>query len=181
MIGALLWIPAFAGMTGETCVGGNPWLLCSFSMIILRHSRVGGNPWLLCSFSMITLRHSHIGGNPWLLCSFSMITLRHSRVGGNPWLPFSFSVITLSHSRVGGNPWLPFSFSMIILRHSRVGGNPLGVTVIHTDHSTRGSFPESTEFSMPCSIFSGVFHVLSPRSSPRVVHSKPTGEWRNAG
>ena len=23
MIGALLWIPAFAGMTGEACVGGN--------------------------------------------------------------------------------------------------------------------------------------------------------------
>ena len=40
---APLWIPAFAGMTGEsfagmtgeTCVGGNPWLLCSFSVIIL--------------------------------------------------------------------------------------------------------------------------------------------------
>ena len=49
MIGALLWIPAFAGMTGEACgnegeAGGNPWLLFSFSMIILRHSRVGGNP-----------------------------------------------------------------------------------------------------------------------------------------
>ena len=57
------WIPAFAGMTGETCVGGNPWLLCSFSVITLRHSRVGGNPWLLCSFSMITLRHSRVGGN----------------------------------------------------------------------------------------------------------------------
>ena len=48
---APLWIPAFAGMTGEsfagmtgeTCVGGNPWLLCSFSVIILRHSRVGGS------------------------------------------------------------------------------------------------------------------------------------------
>ena len=38
------WIPAFAGMTGEASVGGNPWLLCSFSMITLRHSRVGGNP-----------------------------------------------------------------------------------------------------------------------------------------
>ena len=24
MIGALLWIPAFAGMTGEACAGGNP-------------------------------------------------------------------------------------------------------------------------------------------------------------
>ena len=63
MIGALLWIPAFAGMTGEACAGGNPWLLFPFSMITLCHSRVGGNPWLLCSFSVITLRHSRVGGS----------------------------------------------------------------------------------------------------------------------
>ena len=30
---------------GDLCGdGGNPWLLFSFSMITLRHSRVGGNP-----------------------------------------------------------------------------------------------------------------------------------------
>ena len=40
---------------------GNPWLLFSFSMIILRHSRAGGNPWL--PFFMITLRHSRVGGS----------------------------------------------------------------------------------------------------------------------
>ena len=39
-------------------------------LITLRHSRVGGNPWLLFSFSMIILRHSRVGGNPWLLFSF---------------------------------------------------------------------------------------------------------------
>ena len=55
---------SFAGMTGEACVGGNPWLLCSFSVITPRHSRVGGNPWLLFTFSVITLRHSRAGGNP---------------------------------------------------------------------------------------------------------------------
>ena len=48
----------------DSRVGGNPWLLCSFSVITLRHSRVGRNPWLLCSFFMIILSHSHIGGNP---------------------------------------------------------------------------------------------------------------------
>ena len=42
--GCTVMIPAFAGMTGEACVGGNPWFLFSFSMITLRHSRVGGNP-----------------------------------------------------------------------------------------------------------------------------------------
>ena len=47
-------------------------------------SRNGRNPWLLFSFSMIILSHSRVGGNPWLLCSFSMITLCHSRAGGNP-------------------------------------------------------------------------------------------------
>ena len=42
MIGALLWIPAFAGMTGEALreCGGDP---LGGSPIILRHSRVGGN------------------------------------------------------------------------------------------------------------------------------------------
>ena len=42
------------------------------------------------------------------------------------------------------------SFSQNAPRHSREGGNPLGITVIHT-----GFFLESTESSMPGSIFSG--------------------------
>ena len=83
---APLWIPAFAGMTGEACVGGNPWFLFSFSMITLRHSRVGGNPWLPLVLHDNTESFPRRHGIHGCCDSFSVITPPHSRAGGNPWL-----------------------------------------------------------------------------------------------
>ena len=140
---------------------------------------------MLCSFSMIILRHSHIGGNPWLLCSFSMITtasfprrresmvavlVLHDNTASFPRRRESMVAVLVlhdntGHSRVGGNPWLLCSFSMIILRHSRLRGNPPLQDASRRESRIRHNFP--------CG--SSVFHVPNARSFHSCRFVKPTG------
>ena len=77
MIGALLWIPAFAGMTGESFAGmtGESFAGITGEIFV----GMAGEAFA----GMAGESFAGIGGNPWLLFSFSMIILRHSRVGGS--------------------------------------------------------------------------------------------------
>ena len=159
------WIPAYAGMTqyyhGER--EQQPWIPAYAGMTQCYHGEREQQPWIPAYAGMTQCYHGEREQQPWISAYAGMTQYYHGEREQQPWIPAYAGMTQCYHGEREQQPWIP--------AHPRTGKTPPSFprrreSIGHPSDPHWGFFLESTESSIPGSIFQAILSIVVAVEEP---------------